>query len=263
MSKTKKNKDAETRGHGDSETAGEQVRVVPFARELECVLSVEDLARAASELAVLGDDIVEEAESIKRRTKELKEGLKDLQTDEANLRRKVRRKAEPRLVACSRRFDYVRGVIIETRDDTGAQIGSSVMDDTQREMVEVLEPEPVRAEFEGGGVLRLLPTSTQVEDRAEPGVVDAVGLVNLSAVAVELDAETRELALGILRDTKRASTSGLQRRMRIGFVEAEAIMAALEREGFVGPARGSEPREINEAKLAEVVGDAAAEDVAH
>jgi S-DNA-T family DNA segregation ATPase FtsK/SpoIIIE len=51
-------------------------------------------------------------------------------------------------------------------------------------------------------------------------------------------------AIEIIRETQRASTSSLQRRLRIGYTRAARIMDVLEERGIIGPARGSEPREI-------------------
>jgi S-DNA-T family DNA segregation ATPase FtsK/SpoIIIE len=51
-------------------------------------------------------------------------------------------------------------------------------------------------------------------------------------------------AIEIIRETQRASTSSLQRRLRIGYTRAARIMDILEERGIIGPARGSEPREI-------------------
>ncbi|MCK4926630.1 hypothetical protein KAS10_04625, partial [Candidatus Aerophobetes bacterium] len=42
----------------------------------------------------------------------------------------------------------------------------------------------------------------------------------------------------------RASTSLLQRRLSIGYNRAARIMDELEKEGVVGPAMGSKPREV-------------------
>ncbi|OYV47974.1 MAG: hypothetical protein B7X06_02230 [Verrucomicrobia bacterium 21-51-4] len=51
-------------------------------------------------------------------------------------------------------------------------------------------------------------------------------------------------ALDVLRSTKRASTSMLQRRLRIGYNRAARIMELLEDQGIVGPENGAQPREI-------------------
>jgi len=51
-------------------------------------------------------------------------------------------------------------------------------------------------------------------------------------------------AMEVIRTTKRASTSMLQRRLRIGYNRAARIMEILEDRGYVGPENGSMPREI-------------------
>ena len=51
-------------------------------------------------------------------------------------------------------------------------------------------------------------------------------------------------AIDVLRATKRASTSMLQRRLRIGYNRAARLMEELEDRGIVGPENGSSPREI-------------------
>jgi S-DNA-T family DNA segregation ATPase FtsK/SpoIIIE len=51
-------------------------------------------------------------------------------------------------------------------------------------------------------------------------------------------------AIEIIRETRRASTSSLQRRLRIGYTRAARMMDILEQRGIVGPPRGSDPREI-------------------
>jgi DNA segregation ATPase FtsK/SpoIIIE, S-DNA-T family len=51
-------------------------------------------------------------------------------------------------------------------------------------------------------------------------------------------------AIEVIRSSKRASTSMLQRRLKIGYNRAARIMEILEDEGIVGPENGSSPREI-------------------
>jgi S-DNA-T family DNA segregation ATPase FtsK/SpoIIIE len=51
-------------------------------------------------------------------------------------------------------------------------------------------------------------------------------------------------ALDVLKSTRRASTSMLQRRLRIGYNRAARIMEMMEEKGIVGPENGSSPREI-------------------
>ena len=51
-------------------------------------------------------------------------------------------------------------------------------------------------------------------------------------------------ALVVLRDTKRASVSHLQRRMGIGYNHAARLIDLLEDRGVIGTAKGAGPREI-------------------
>ncbi len=58
------------------------------------------------------------------------------------------------------------------------------------------------------------------------------------------DEEIIGQALEVIRQTKRASTSSLQRRLRIGYTRAARIMDLLEERGIIGPPDGAGPREI-------------------
>ncbi|MFM8336941.1 MAG: DNA translocase FtsK 4TM domain-containing protein, partial [Opitutaceae bacterium] len=58
------------------------------------------------------------------------------------------------------------------------------------------------------------------------------------------DSELYQEALEVLKATKRASTSMIQRKLRIGYNRAARIMEIMEEKGIVGPENGSSPREI-------------------
>ncbi|MEY2502917.1 MAG: segregation ATPase FtsK/SpoIIIE, family [Verrucomicrobiota bacterium] len=53
-----------------------------------------------------------------------------------------------------------------------------------------------------------------------------------------------ELALEVIRQEKRASTSLLQRRLNFSFKLANALIIELERRGILGPGEGAQPRAI-------------------
>jgi S-DNA-T family DNA segregation ATPase FtsK/SpoIIIE len=55
------------------------------------------------------------------------------------------------------------------------------------------------------------------------------------------EAQLLAQAIDVLRSTKRASTSMLQRRLRIGYNRAARLMDELEERGIVGPENGSSP----------------------
>ena len=61
---------------------------------------------------------------------------------------------------------------------------------------------------------------------------------------VENDDEIYNRALEVVRTTRRASTSHLQRRMKIGYNHAARLIDMLEERGVIGPARAAGPREI-------------------
>jgi len=58
------------------------------------------------------------------------------------------------------------------------------------------------------------------------------------------DEELYQQAIEVLKASKRASTSNIQRRLRIGYNRAARIIDLLEDNGIVGPENGSSPREI-------------------
>ncbi len=64
------------------------------------------------------------------------------------------------------------------------------------------------------------------------------------AVSGDWDDDLVPQALEVIRSSKRASTSMLQRRLKIGYNRAARIMEILEEEGYVGPENGAQPREI-------------------
>ena len=65
--------------------------------------------------------------------------------------------------------------------------------------------------------------------------------------AAEVDADDDPLvweAAQVVVDSQLGSTSGLQRRLKVGYARAGRIMDNLERKGVVGPPDGSKPREV-------------------
>lgn len=58
------------------------------------------------------------------------------------------------------------------------------------------------------------------------------------------DDELYEDAKEIVIEAGKASTSYLQRKLRIGYSRAARLMDMLEEKGVIGPANGSEPRQV-------------------
>ena len=77
-----------------------------------------------------------------------------------------------------------------------------------------------------------------IADRLEGGGEDADDDVT------DEDEELVEKCLEIMRQEKKASTSMLQRRLRLGYTRAARVVDILERRGIVGPENGAKGREI-------------------
>lgn len=60
----------------------------------------------------------------------------------------------------------------------------------------------------------------------------------------DADEEVIEKCLEVIRQEKKASTSLLQRRLRLGYTRAARMMDILEDRGIIGPGEGARPREI-------------------
>lgn len=56
--------------------------------------------------------------------------------------------------------------------------------------------------------------------------------------------ELYEAALKVVKEAGKASTSYLQRRLKIGYAQAARLLDKLEENGIISPADGAKPREI-------------------
>ena len=60
----------------------------------------------------------------------------------------------------------------------------------------------------------------------------------------DADEEIVQKCMEVIRQEKKASTSLLQRRLRLGYTRAARMMDILEQRGIIGPGEGAKPREI-------------------
>lgn len=72
-----------------------------------------------------------------------------------------------------------------------------------------------------------------------------------AGVSGQSDDELFDEALEFVIDQQKASTSLLQRRFRIGYNRAARLIDDLENAGYIGPADGARPRQVNVAKKSE------------
>ena len=56
--------------------------------------------------------------------------------------------------------------------------------------------------------------------------------------------EMIEEAIDVIMDCRQASTSMLQRRLKLGYARAARIIDQIEERGIIGPSEGSKPRQI-------------------
>lgn len=87
-----------------------------------------------------------------------------------------------------------------------------------------------------------------VRSQAKPAYDDKIGLSEKELQGDEFGEmrkdEKYDEAVRIVIEMGRASTSVLQRRLRIGYGRAASIIDMMEREGIVGPEDGSKPRQV-------------------
>jgi DNA segregation ATPase FtsK/SpoIIIE, S-DNA-T family len=83
------------------------------------------------------------------------------------------------------------------------------------------------------------------KDENEDSEVDAEGDVNGGGAA---DDELYQDAVRVVCEMGRASTSTLQRRLRIGYGRAAHLIDLMEKDGIVGPPDGTRPREVLKAR---------------
>jgi len=87
-----------------------------------------------------------------------------------------------------------------------------------------------------------------LKSQAPPQYLNCIGFDNSKKKEAESsfddDDPLFEEAVRIVRETKQASVSLLQRRLRIGYARAGHLIDMMELRGIVGPHRGSKPREI-------------------
>jgi len=60
----------------------------------------------------------------------------------------------------------------------------------------------------------------------------------------DVDDDLYQDAIRVVCDAGRASTSTLQRRLRIGYGRAARLIDLMEKDGIVGPPDGTKPREV-------------------
>lgn len=212
-----------------------------ITQDLPVKLTPDQLNDRARELVHTLAAIEDEDEARKRENDRRNGIIKDMESQAATLCETVKTGYEPQPVRCVETFDYKAQKVVVTRDDTDALVSTRDMtkDEMSQGLGEILEqtappvePKPVI------DLVAVLATTKSVE----------TGVKQLAAPANEdLQADFNQLvdrAIQIIRETQRAALTTVQRRLRIGYTAAAAVMDELQARGIIGPPNGSAPREI-------------------
>lgn len=214
----------------ETASANAEFMDVDFDSPQKCMLTDEEVRKAAKHMSRMQDEIAQKEEEAKSVAARYKEELKALLAQQNKYSALVRDEYEYRTIPCIRRLDWRCNTVYERRTDTGEEIGRRPMNVAECQM-------------------RLSLEEVAKKDELKQDIpVISTGTMDVAVVAAHVKEnypeEVIEKAIKIISDLNRASTSALQRRMKIGAAQASRIMDILEERGIVGPANGDEPREV-------------------
>jgi len=95
---------------------------------------------------------------------------------------------------------------------------------------------------------------------SQPVQLNGKGGVVMESGGNDADDDMWRDAIQVVIEGRKASTSLLQRRLRIGYGRAARLIETMEEQGIVGPADGARPREVLVNSLDEVFGGGAGDD---
>ena len=202
----------------------------PFDANLKVALSQDEIMVQAEIMARLQQEIAAkevEAKSVAARYKSEIDGLFNNQNSCAGL---IRDKFRFQTVRCMRRMDWETGMVTETRTDTNEVIEKRTMTVSESQMQMKLEDEK-KAEKDKAEKKEEQPESTATGEPTPP--------------KEPITEDEITAAIEHIKDTGRANTSGLMRKMKINANRAADIMNILEERAIVGPPKkDGEPRDI-------------------
>jgi DNA segregation ATPase FtsK/SpoIIIE-like protein len=184
------------------------------AEKMEAGHQIADLQQRGSELT--GD--------MKSEVKRMKAEIDSVTAQMLSHGERLRTGYELRSVDCELVMDYDRGTVTEIRKDTGEIVNTRGL--YPSEQTQVL-PGEIGAMADNAHIYGPQTQEPAPEFKAAPIT----------------DKEIEE-AIEIIKETRRATTATITRRMKIKAERAAALMDALEQRGIVGPPNGDEPRDV-------------------
>ena len=97
------------------------------------------------------------------------------------------------------------------------------------------------------------PPNYDDEVVSQPVQLSGKGAAVMSSGGDDLDSSWKE-AVEVVIASGKASTSLLQRKLRIGYGRASRLMDMMEEQGIIGPADGAKPRQVLVRSIDEVMG---------
>ena len=194
-------------------------------KPLPCQLTEKEIGTCGREAARAYSAHVRIEGELKSVKSEYKAKLDEQKALIAKFSGRVESGTETRDVECIEVKNWTEATVIVTRSDTKEKIEDRPMREDEKQ-TELFDQKPL-AKKKGKSETEAAKLEPQDTYKPQP-VTD----------------EHIEKALEIIHDTKRASITALKRRMDVSMTLASRIMDVLEERNIVGPARGSQPREI-------------------
>ncbi len=220
---------------------------IEFKKELSCAMTDAEVAEASAKHVGALDEMDRQRERLRALSKDIRECIADLKTDEHRWRDMLQSRLVNRLVPCSRVIDFADGEVVETREDTGEVLvrRKTTAEENQMVLVADAAQETVEIIYAQGPKLLGMPADVPPQGDGTAGAPAAPsgGSPRRDVIAV-VSGELVAQAVEVFKLTKRASTASLQRRLKLSFVAACDVMAAMEREGILGPMDADGRREI-------------------
>ncbi len=90
----------------------------------------------------------------------------------------------------------------------------------------------------------MMPVINEAEANDPPDGAEPIEEFDEDEETLVIDDELFSQAVALVRAENKATTSLLQRRLNIGYARAARLMDELEKQGIVGPYKGSDPRDV-------------------
>lgn len=124
-------------------------------------------------------------------------------------------------------------------------------------------PKPIRVQGALIDKSEVVKVTKFIKEQREPTYNDEVisqpvQLDGRGGVVAEIDTADEPMfkeAVQLVIESRKATTSSLQTRLRIGYGRAARLIESMEEQGIIGPAKGSRPRDVLVNSLDDVFGD--------